>query len=156
MSVDSLSEIVPDVALEPFAMRLGYAPPDSSVVARVRLAKKTWKCSTDDTALGLQQRAWMMNLAPFAAPLTAAGAGNDPPSLRGLAELVRHPNAFVVIREDAVCRRAAEDLDQRGDAASLEYYLFRVGEYYLISQPDHYHPTVLDRRFRRITGFVIE
>jgi hypothetical protein len=146
LSVDSLSEVLPDIALEPAVAKLGYAPPDDSVVARVRRAKKTWKCSTDETALGIQRREWMRALAP-ASVLR---------SLRRLSKLAGQPNAFVVIREDAMCRRAAEVLDQGGVAASLEYYLFRVGEFYLISQPDHFLPTILDRRFRRITAFVVE
>jgi hypothetical protein len=116
---------------------LDVCAPNPGKVAAAWAGRDRWVCDRDRESIALARSGW---LDFFSRGIHTDDAGSLPDPVT-VTKRLRH------VKDDSICRRAAHG---RGSATSLAFTVFRVDEFWLISEPSFDTPWVLDAEFKPI------
>jgi hypothetical protein len=126
---------------------LGSCPQDPRLVAAARARRKEWGCDTDKARVRQQREEWISILSSDSAARSKLGVTMDSGEVS---------KRVVPITTRLLCRRAGELFDRRGTISTLDFTLFRFGNWILVSPANQgWVFLVLDRRFNVVADFSV-
>lgn len=133
------------VLLTAQAFCLGECPADSVRMSAARARRTAWTCTSDSTEIASQHAWWVDALT---APQMRQHLGLTS-SVDSLGQATR------LVQDRSICRRVGAAFERLGRLVDTTSTVFRLGEYFLTSQPGE-HNVILSRRFRVVYYFLWE
>lgn len=132
------------LAAQPFC--LGECAADSVRMSTARARRSAWTCTSDSLEITSQHAWWV---AALTAPLARQDLGLTSTNVDSLGQAIR------LVQDRSICRQVGAVFERLGRLVDTTSTVFRLGGYYLTSQPGE-HNVILSRRFRVVYYFLWE
>lgn len=131
---------------EPSDSRIGHWPPRPAVRAAARAQRDRWVCDRERDSIEREREYWR---DWFSTPSVRKELGL--PAGRPVK-----PEEIRLVRDRALCRRAADALDRLEGVSGLATTLLRYAGFYLASQPTWDTKLVLDQHFELVQMLIMQ
>lgn len=124
-------------------MCLDMCPADPRILAAARAQRDRWACDRESASIEMARNGWVEFFSRRAQEDQVGPFLDSAAVAKGLRR----------IKDDRLCRRVAQ---AHGEATSLAFTVFRLGKFWLISEPNFDDPWVLDEEFKGVAyaGFL--